>query len=136
VVGKPIKIIIPPERQGEKPHILARIRAGDRIDHFGTVRITKVGRRLHSVDEGATFVVVLPLSVAHEDEDDATRRAHPKAPSSTIEASEPVDFSGVRVLVVDDEPDARLLIARILETCHAQVRAVASVSEALEAINL
>jgi PAS domain S-box-containing protein len=44
VIGKPINIIIPPDRQGEEPQILARIQRGERVDHFETVRITKDGR--------------------------------------------------------------------------------------------
>ena len=44
-VGKPIaSLIIPPDRQDEEPQILARLRAGERVDHFETVRRTKAGR--------------------------------------------------------------------------------------------
>jgi PAS domain S-box-containing protein len=43
VVGKPITILIPLDRHSEEPRILARIRAGDRIDHFETVRRRKDG---------------------------------------------------------------------------------------------
>lgn len=46
-VGKPITLIIPPDRLDEEPQILARLRAGERVDHFETVRITKDGRRVH-----------------------------------------------------------------------------------------
>ncbi len=44
VVGKPISLLIPPDRQEEEPQILARLRRGERVDHFETVRITKDGR--------------------------------------------------------------------------------------------
>ncbi|HUR53853.1 MAG TPA: PAS domain S-box protein, partial [Gemmataceae bacterium] len=44
VVGKPITIIIPPDRLDEEPRILARIGAGERVDHFETIRMTKDGR--------------------------------------------------------------------------------------------
>ena len=44
VVGKPITIIIPPDRLEEEPKILARLRAGERVDHFETIRQTKDGR--------------------------------------------------------------------------------------------
>src|SRR3954453_9239603 len=47
VVGKPITIIIPPDRQDEEPRILARLREGKRVDHIETVRITKDGRQIH-----------------------------------------------------------------------------------------
>jgi signal transduction histidine kinase/integral membrane sensor domain MASE1 len=44
------------------------------------------------------------------------------------------ELAGVRVLVVDDEPDARLLIGHILARCSASAVLVGSVSEALEQI--
>ena len=43
-IGKPIRIIIPNDRQDEETMILGRLRRGERIDHFQTVRITKDGR--------------------------------------------------------------------------------------------
>jgi PAS domain S-box-containing protein len=46
LVGKPVRILIPAERQHEEDDILARIRRGERIDHFETVRLTKGGRRI------------------------------------------------------------------------------------------
>jgi PAS domain S-box-containing protein len=45
-VGRPITLIIPPERLDEEQEILARIRGGERVEHFETVRVTKDGRRL------------------------------------------------------------------------------------------
>ncbi|MGF6227527.1 PAS domain S-box-containing protein [Inquilinus ginsengisoli] len=43
VIGKPITILIPLDRHEEEPRILARIRSGERIDHFETVRRRKDG---------------------------------------------------------------------------------------------
>lgn len=43
VIGKPITILIPPELQDEETRILQRIRRGERIDHFETVRRRKDG---------------------------------------------------------------------------------------------
>jgi PAS domain S-box-containing protein len=42
-VGQPVTILIPPERLAEEPDILARIRRGERIEHFETVRRRKDG---------------------------------------------------------------------------------------------
>ncbi|MGB6747177.1 MAG: PAS domain S-box protein [Xanthobacteraceae bacterium] len=44
VVGKPVTIIIPQDLQDQEPVILGRIRRGERIDHFETVRRCKDGR--------------------------------------------------------------------------------------------
>src|SRR6185312_5866926 len=41
VIGQPITIIIPPDHLDEEPKILARLRAGERIEHFETVRMRK-----------------------------------------------------------------------------------------------
>ena len=46
LVGRPIRILIPQERQAEEDEILAKIRRGERIEHFETVRIAKDGRKL------------------------------------------------------------------------------------------
>jgi PAS domain S-box-containing protein len=46
VLRKPITIIIPPELQAQETDILRRLRLGERIDHFETVRITKTGERV------------------------------------------------------------------------------------------
>jgi len=42
-IGKPITIVIPKDRHGEEVDILARIRRGERIDHFETIRQRKQG---------------------------------------------------------------------------------------------
>jgi PAS domain S-box-containing protein len=46
-VGKHISLIIPADRAEEEDHILRRIRAGERIDHFETVRRRSDGRPIH-----------------------------------------------------------------------------------------
>jgi len=42
-IGKPILMIVPPDRKYEEADILARICRGERIDHFETVRVRKDG---------------------------------------------------------------------------------------------
>lgn len=46
-IGQPITLIIPPDRFAEEKEILARIRLGERIEHFETVRMTKEGRLIN-----------------------------------------------------------------------------------------
>lgn len=45
-IGRPITILIPEERRSEEDEVLARIRRGDRVELFETVRVAKDGRRL------------------------------------------------------------------------------------------
>ena len=44
VIGKPVTILIPKDHEDEEPLILARLRAGERIEHYETVRLRKDGR--------------------------------------------------------------------------------------------
>ncbi|MDN5935559.1 MAG: response regulator, partial [Nitrosospira sp.] len=68
------------------------------------------------------FTVNLPLAIIS---DNGSLSLTPKRFDSE-------DLSGVKVLVVDDEPDARELIKRILTHCQASVTAAATASEGLE----
>jgi PAS domain S-box-containing protein len=43
IIGKPVTVLIPEEHRDEEPEILARIRRGERIDHYETVRQRKDG---------------------------------------------------------------------------------------------
>ena len=45
-IGRSITLIIPPERHGEERVILEKLRRGERIEHYETVRVTKEGRRI------------------------------------------------------------------------------------------
>jgi len=46
LVGRSVRMLIPPERQAEEDEILARLRRGERVHHFETVRMAKNGRRV------------------------------------------------------------------------------------------
>ncbi|MFO0788150.1 MAG: PAS domain S-box protein [Pirellulales bacterium] len=82
--------------------------------HGGTVRAKSAGDNL-----GATFTVALPLAITRRQLHD---REHPTAhryPSSS--ANIEISLNGTVVLVVDDEPDARDLIERLLANRGATV---------------
>jgi PAS domain S-box-containing protein len=46
MIGQPITRIIPPELHQEERQILARLRRGERIQHYETIRLAKDGRRV------------------------------------------------------------------------------------------
>ena len=46
MIGQPITRIISPELHGEEERILAKLRRGERIEHYETVRVRKDGRRI------------------------------------------------------------------------------------------
>ena len=47
IVGKPVNILIPQNRPDEEPAILAKLRRGERIDHYETIRMAKDGSRIN-----------------------------------------------------------------------------------------
>ncbi|MCW5626726.1 MAG: response regulator, partial [Burkholderiales bacterium] len=93
--------------------------------HGGSLRVKSPGEGL-----GATFIVGLPLSVAHA-ADSETAREHPTASSVMPDHNPLPSLVGIHVLVVDDEPDARDLIQYLLEDAGARVTTGASGTEAL-----
>ncbi len=84
-------------------------------------------------NQGATFTVRLPFMVSSDHQVEA-RPTQPVA--AAVEASErhSPSLAGLRVLIVDDEFDARELVTTMLERCGAKVKAAASAREGLESI--
>jgi CheY-like chemotaxis protein len=93
--------------------------------HGGSVRVKSAGE-----NKGSTFTVVLPVThiKVGEDERLATRLSDP------LDAIAPPRLDNVRVLVVDDEPDGRALIARILEDQGARPTCASNANEALQCL--
>ena len=95
--------------------------------HGGTVRVDSDGEQ-----RGASFTIELPA--ARQLLSARPERASYSPPSPLASELLLRDLSRLRVLVVDDEPDARDLINRILSDCHASVTTAASAEQALAAI--
>jgi PAS domain S-box-containing protein len=85
---------------------------------------------------GSTFTVELPPMAV--DVDPAALYGSHQQPSRSVaeqfDTYAPAKLEGVHVLVVDDEPDARSLIERLLQECEATVTTAGSASEALEQV--
>src|SRR5262249_32321371 len=45
VLGKPVSVLMPPEHRGDMSEILGRVRKGDRVEHYESVRVKKSGER-------------------------------------------------------------------------------------------
>jgi signal transduction histidine kinase/CheY-like chemotaxis protein len=96
--------------------------------HGGTVEAQSLGE-----GQGARFAVRLPLASAKA----STLPGHGQgdaADSATAEPPRLTDLQGLSVLVVDDEPDARQLLAQLLQSCNASVQSAASVEQAFAAL--
>ncbi len=96
--------------------------------HGGSVRAKSDGP-----GHGSTFIITLPFTVLHGSLEPEAERRHPRrAPELTATTEVEVDIAGVRILIVDDESDARELVKRLLEGRHASVRTAASAFHATE----
>ena len=100
--------------------------------HGGTVEASNRGD-----GKGATFLVKLPLVVVRAPA--GAQLPEPQRVHSMVSGRVPFDcppeLHGIRVLAVDDEADARHLLAMVLERCGAEVKTCATAAEALAALD-
>jgi signal transduction histidine kinase/ActR/RegA family two-component response regulator len=96
--------------------------------HGGTIEARSEGE-----GRGSTFVVKLPVVVVQHSEDDVRR--HPQtALSATSSLPLDINLSGVKVVLAEDDRDAREMLWHILVERGADVVATASAQEALVAV--
>ncbi len=93
--------------------------------HGGSVRVKSAGE-----NQGASFAIALPVS--HVTEQEVERSQRLPVLNDPLEAIELPRLDQTSLLIVDDEPDGRQLMVRILEGRGAKVTAVAGGAEALE----
>lgn len=96
--------------------------------HGGNVSASSEGE-----GKGASFVVEVPVRALRPSEvmhAPASERSAPNFGDLRSDAAYP-SLSGVRVLIVDDQSDARTLVKAVLGRCGAEVSAAASVAEAV-----
>ena len=95
--------------------------------HGGTISATSAG-----LNHGATFTVMLPRVAPRVREDEGASDHGAQEHVAAEEAlAHHINLNGLRVLVVDDEPDTLELLRRVLGDSQAQVAAAPSVEAAL-----
>jgi len=127
------------------PHVFERFRQGDASTtrkhgglglglaivkqlielHGGTVRVQSAGE-----GQGTTFVVNMPLAPVREDK----ARVHPSTPGETVREIGDLNLAGIKILVLEDEADARELIKRVLVQRQAEVFTASGAVEALQSL--
>jgi signal transduction histidine kinase/ActR/RegA family two-component response regulator len=95
--------------------------------HGGDVAAESAG-----IGQGATFIVRLPFSVARLPAA-PSREVAPGGPATPADAASDDALVGCRVLLVEDDTDSRAMLAEVLRSHGALVRAAPSASEALAA---
>lgn len=95
--------------------------------HGGTVGVESPG-----TGHGTTFTVKLPLAPMVRTADELTRR-HPTLHDTDVIPS--ARLEGVRVLLVDDEPDSNEAVRVFLDHCGAEVRVAGSADHAHEILS-
>ena len=75
------------------------------------------------------FVISLPLAPLHEERRDDSRQ-HPRSTRREVPNElPPLSLQGVKVLAVEDEPDALELISRVLTDAGASVQACSNAAD-------
>ena len=98
--------------------------------HGGTVEAAN-----RKDESGAIFTVKLPLMVVRQGAQQRGRdlsRVHPVAGGGEIAFDCPPELTGIKILAVDDEPDARFLLTAILEKCGAEIKTCESATQAID----
>ena len=126
------------------PHVFERFRQADSTmarsvgglglglfiaRHLVEAQGGRIAAHSEGAGRGTTFVVSLPI---------ATSRQAPAGPlpaPTADEPGEPPSLTGIHVLIVDDEPDAREVMTSTLESSGATVRTAPSASDALQLLD-
>ena len=95
--------------------------------HGGTVKVESPGEGL-----GATFTVSIPLIVYRDQSPEGKREQ--KSAEMAIPENNPPNLGGMKLLVVDDDPDTLEMLEWVLAHYGAEVRICVSVEEALTTI--
>jgi PAS domain S-box-containing protein len=94
--------------------------------HGGTVEADSPGE-----GKGATFTVTLPVYAVHEQALEVQRRSRDGASAST---SPSIRLDGLRIMIVDDDADAREVLMSMLAQAGAEIKACHSARDALQTI--
>jgi len=138
-IGRSVTMLIPPERLKEEPKILERLRRGERVDHFETIRVRKDGTLINisltiSPIRDTQGRIVGASKIAR----DITDRKHAETSLKTQAERLRLLWEAAGVLLSADDPDAMLrqLFARIGPHINADTYFNYMVNESGDALRL
>jgi CheY-like chemotaxis protein len=148
-VNSHVEIRVSDSGQGIKaefvPHLFDRFRQADAsttkrhgglglglsiVKHLVELHGGSVSAKSAGEGQGATFVVSLPIQIVHHPPTTAPQKYPVGEPTEPDVPA--ISLAGIRILVVDDEPDSRELVRRLLVEYQAAVVVAGSFDEALE----
>lgn len=148
-VGQPITLITPPELHDQEIDILTRVAGGERIDHFETFRMTKLGKRVDvaltiSPVRGQGRRIVGASKIARDITERKLVEEQLRAARDHLEqrvAERTVELQEKNVELVKQTEIVRDLSARLLQLQDEERRRIArelhdSVGQLLSAVNL
>jgi PAS domain S-box-containing protein len=144
MIGKSVATLLPPDRPDEVTHILGRLKRGERIRHFETVRVAKDGRRL---DVGLTISpicdgqgrMVGASTIARDiseqkNAEEALRRAEKLAlagrMASTVahEINNPIEAIGNILYLLRNTVELNAAARKYVDTAHEELKRVADIT--------
>jgi signal transduction histidine kinase/CheY-like chemotaxis protein len=128
------------------PHLFERFRQADSsaarrhegvglglaiVKQLAELQQGRVSGTSDGIGRGSTFVIELPRGHIER----PPRTAAPQATGASSFGDHAADLSGVRVLLVDDQQDALLVLERIFESAAARARLASCAEDALEMLS-
>ena len=129
-IGKPVYILIPPDHADEEPEILGRIRRGERIDHYETIRVRKDGTLLNisltvSPIKDASGKIIGASKIARDISERKRTEAHLSTLARESEHRTKNILSNVQAIVKLTEADN---VADFKKAIEGRIQAVANVN--------
>lgn len=128
------------------PYVFERFRQGDTstqrrhgglglglslVKHLVELHGGSVSAQSGGEGQGSTFVVNLPVQIASPEESGDEERAHPAARDQRTRSFQAPPIADLKVLLLDDEADARSLTSLLLEQHGVEVHPAATAAEAI-----
>ena len=145
MIGKPVAMLLPPDRPDEVAHILSRLKRGERLFHFETVRLAKNGRKLQvaltiSPIRNGSGELVGASTIArditeHKNAEEALRKAEKLALAGRMattvahEINNPLEAIGNILYLLRNVVELSAEARRYVETAQQELKRVSEITK-------